>query len=242
MFFSILSLGIFAAVIFGGLALIDGTGVPSKDNARTGTAGQTLADSLVTPEPLTDSFSGIVGKMLAEYEGEAVIVIDPHTRKVVATTDSAKATALKAAVAAGSGRQITIVPDSGQSGKALAWTATSGASVGSDDAAAATALTAAAKPRRSVESLVSGLIGWIDKPTDPDDSGTAAFVNGAIIVVDQITGNVVVQVPAENARAGLSAALAAVAPSTTDMAAVELSADDGPSDTNPAIFEGGATS
>ncbi len=136
--------------------------------------------------------------------------------------------------------QITITPDSGQTGKSLAWTAVKGANgdPGMDDAAQA--LTVAAKPKRTVESLVAGLIGYIGKTTDGD---TIAGPHGVIIVVDQATGNVVVQTPGDDAAAAaLSAALAAVAPGTTDMAAVELSAPAMQEETNPPVFEGGSTS
>lgn len=235
MFLSILSLVAIAVVVFGGLALIDGVGTPSKDNARTGTAGQALADSLVTPQPLTDSFSGVVSKMLAEYEGEAVIVIDPMERRVVATTDPTKATAIKSAVALAAAKQSTITPVTGQEGRSLQWERTDGQDITGSNQMFLDSLTEAVRPKRSVESLVSALIGGIGKPE--------ILEYGAIIVVDQKTGSVVVNVPAtENARQGLSDALAAVDPSTTDMAGVELSAEATEEETNPPIFEGGSTS
>lgn len=242
MILTIFSLCAIAALIIGGLALIDGAGVPSKENARTGTAGQTLADSLVTPEPLTDSFSGILGKMLAEYEGEAVIVIDPQTRRVVGTTDATKATAIKAAVNAGTGKQYVLTPDANQTGKALAWTGAEGVNfeTATDEwvKGALDGIWPAVKPRRSVESMVSAILGLVGK--DLTGGGDIAFENGTFIVIDQVNKSVTVQAPADSAP--LSAALAAVAPSTTDMAAVELSADAAGEESNPPVFEGGATS
>lgn len=231
----ILSLCAIAVVILGGLALIDGAGVPSKETARTGTAGQALADSLVTSEPLTDSFSGIVGKMLAEYEGEAVIVIDPQARKVIGTTDATKAASLRDAAGGTGVKTFSLVPDADQTGRALTWSLETHGTYSGDEGGkdAVTALVSAQKPRRSVESLVSAILAL----TGREDT----FPGGVLLVIDQANGKVEVNTGSAS-FASLSAALAAVAPSTTDMAAVELSADAGPEETNPPVFEGGATS
>ena len=247
MILSILSLIVIAAAIFGTLALIDGTGTPSKVPSKCGTRSGPVVDPIVTPEPLGDTFGGLVGKLLEQYDDRAVIVIDPQTRRVIGTTDATKATALKAAALTGAAAtdRTVITPDAGQTGRSLAWTAAYGANHADSfvENYAVGQLVTAVKPKRSVASLVSALLAKIGVEGTGEDAGSFCMPHGALVVVDQVNGQITLVAPTtDGAAEDASAALAAVAPGVTDMAAVELSANSSEPEANPPVFEGGATS
>lgn len=171
---------------------IDLTGIPSIVAAESTAPGTALATPIITPEPLTNSLSGLVRDILDAVSSAAVVIINPKTRKVTAAS-GAEGTALLTNVmnTATGDPDCSITPNAGQTGRSLQWTADDMALVSMtvQQQAAINGAVAPQIQRRAVESLVAALL------SAPYDSVDAA----PVIAVDQING--LVRVISSNAAA-----------------------------------------
>ena len=183
----------------------------------------------------TASMSAVVQSLLNVAEGEQRIAIDVNTRKVYAV--NAGADFITPGSFAGSGTKIqSLVPLSGQSGRALQWQQadrTSGFPSWGDDVEDTVE---PARPYRTVGTLLSSIIAKIPPPAHPGET---------VVLIDQAEGKVqIIQNP--TGYGGIASALndleAAVDTdeSLTEAAVVEIeepATDSGGS--APLKFEGG---
>jgi hypothetical protein len=205
----------------------DLTGLPSVVNAKSTATGIAIAEPIVTPAPLENSMNGVVRDLLDRFEGEAVIVVDPNTRKVYAATGATGTNLQDVVTGVVNVNMTNINPDAGQEGRSLMWTPVALELVTLTQAAqdAITAATAAAKPKRSVESLVAASL-----------NGDFPEGEAPLIVIDQVNGKVQVL---EGESVACAAALDAIVPAE-DQVVIEF---DEPAETvegEPLVFEGGA--
>lgn len=209
---------------------IDMNGEPEIVAAKTGTVGQQLAAEIVAPKLPVLTFSDCVRELLAKYEQPATIVIDTKQRRVYATTDPTKANQLKTHVASKAADTAELAPDPGQQGRALTWSGDASGLPNQTRQNIAAAI-APAKPRRSVESLVSAILS---APYESED-------DVPVVVVDQNTGLVWVSDVKEE-RAALEGLLNGVSPSA-DMVTLRIDGQAVEVPNAPApklIFEGAA--
>lgn len=164
---------------------IDTAGTPSKINGFDTTLAEdasAVVTDMVTPTPPATSFAQAVSDILNGLNDKAYIVVCPNARKIYAAT-GAGAITLQAAVDAkfGDSYRINVAPNHNQTGVSLEWDDPDvGDDVQDETIAALNALVASAKPRRSVASLVAGILGT----PYPDNMEVPGFV------VDQNTGKV----------------------------------------------------
>lgn len=207
------------------MAKLDLNGIPSIVVAESTSTGQALGAPLVTPTPLSNSIGGIVRDMLAQFADDAFIVIDPVSRKVTGASGAAGIALRAATVATVEGPNATIQPDAGQEGRSLTFSAEDADLLSQEQQDAIAAAIAAAKPKRTVESLVTALAGADytvgERPT---------------IFVDQIDGFVFVKNAAEGAVQAAVDALAN-AGDRVQIVLAEPAEDPGVA---LAVFEGGA--
>ena len=162
------------------MAAYDQNGLVTIEAAKGTATGREAAGAFLTPTPTQWSFSSLVDNILAQLTAASVVVIDTVNRKVFFTDDPTKATALKGAADADDVENMVILnPDSGQTGRSLTWTATDGGNFPEERTALENAV-GAAKPRKTVASLVSSVLSArsdeTDLPLDPPK----------LIIVDQI--------------------------------------------------------
>ena len=162
---------------------IDNAGVPSLMGATpTETTAAAVAASIVTPTPPASSFGQIVSDILAGIPEEAVVLVCPTARRVIAGS-GAVASELSAAITgiySPAGKNVVLEPDADQSGVTLTWNKADGANATTEIKAIAATVTTAAKPKRSVSSVVSAIL--------------AASYAGDLpcLLIDQVNGNVTI--------------------------------------------------
>lgn len=210
---------------------IDQNGVPSVVAAESTETGQAIGAAVLETTTPTKSFGGIAADLLAQFGDAAVVVIDPNSRSVYAAS-GANGTALKGAALSAKPDEndhTTLTPDAGQSGKSLRYTQAAGADLSDGAKAAIAAAVEAAKPQRTIQSLVSTILGT-------GDLGDAAVK--PVIIIDQIAGTVTIMEP--ETAAGVETALDAVA-NAGDRVKLAVSANPAGNEDEPLVFEGGST-
>jgi hypothetical protein len=198
-------------------------GVPSIVVAESTATGQALFASTVTPQPLTSNFGQLVREALDKCDEGVVCVINPVARKVTLAT-GANGSAIGDAAMGSTASSCTVEPDAGQEGRSLTWTNTNPGDM--EDAsvnAAVAAAVAAAKPKRSVESLVNAILSQEFTGQPP------------IIIVDQREGLVKVCEYSAQSQADVDAV--ANAGDRTQIALPEPQSEEAASNL---VFEGGA--
>lgn len=197
-------------------------------NLSAGTVGgREKATALVTPTQEQWSFAALVDGLLSQLTNASGIVIDTVNRTVRFTDDSAKVTLLKNAVQNnGTGKIAKYTPDAGQTGRSLTWSVeavdgTLDAGIDSHEA-----LVNAAKPKKSVSSLVTGIL------TLKDADGNSV-TPPKLIMIDQVAVDVTA-VEDNN-----TAAVAAVNITTGNSGLIELSEPTVDGEPTPLAFEGG---
>lgn len=170
-------------------------GVPAVTAAGSADLGAAVTQT--TPGAL--SVSAIVANILSNYADGAVIVIDPHTGKVYASSDSTKAQALRDAAIAGTADVCHIVPDAAQTGRSLSF------SIDEDliGLTGVNAIQTAVKPKFTVESLVNKLLSLQAE----FEAATPANAGKQLIVIDQVNKSVdaVLSATPSTARTALDA-------------------------------------
>lgn len=220
--------------------MIDPTGVPSKVDALTGDSGDPIAEALTTPQPLSATFGGLAGKLLAGYTDPATVVIDPTGRRVIGTSNPDKADELVAI----DGPRIALVPDVNQTGRSLAFHVGStqeGTDANANNVptyaalvAALNALVGASKPKFTVDSLIQALIRSM--------TADAGLPYGAKVVVDQANGKVwIIPSNSSTEASEQTGQIAAVDPGASDMVSITITGGNTDSGAPRRIFEGGAT-
>jgi hypothetical protein len=201
------------------------SGEVSMSSAETATNGGAIGAAITAATMAVKSFATVVGDLLAELASAAVIVVNPNTRKVTAATGG-QAAALIGVMDGNAMNSAQIVPDGNQTGRSLTWEASQSLSdLPSQMVDAVNAAIQPAKPRRSVESLVSAIL-------------TAEFGAVApVIVIDQREGKVFVCEPGNDPSAWDTALASAKA---GDQVSVEISDNSPESDAPKLVFEGGA--
>lgn len=168
-------------------------GVP----AVTAAGSADLGAAVIQTTPGALSVSAIVANILSNYADGAVIAIDPHTGKIYATSDTDLADDLRAVFAADD--KCHIVPDSGQTGRSLAFT------VDEDliTIPGISAIETEVKPKFTVESLVNKLLSLQAEL----EAATPANAGKQFIIIDQVNKdvNAVLASNAAAARAALDA-------------------------------------
>lgn len=219
---------------------IDTTGVPSKVDALTGDSGDQIAAALTTPQPLSATFGGLAGRLLAGYTDPATVVVDPTARRVIGTSNPDKATELTTI----DGPRIALVPDVNQTGRSLSFHVGS-AQEGTDASANNTpthaalvsglnALVGATKPKFSVDSLIQALIRQM--------TADAGLPYGGKIVIDQSAGKVwLIPSNSSTEASEQSGQIAAIDPGSSDMVSITITGGNTDSGAPRRIFEGGAT-
>jgi hypothetical protein len=206
---------------------IDSNGVPTLNNiTNVETEGQNTLLGVESPQV---SFGNMVERLLAELTEAGQVYVDVTNRKIYAAEGSGIGGVITDL--ADGDHQHLIAPDSSQSGRSLTWTkGTPGASTDNELVDYIDSTITAAKPRRSVGSLVNAILASV-----PDEN---LIYGPKGILVDQVNGNLLVI-----GRSGS-------APGTNDLVEAVEGADKGvtvefsePADTgssNPLKFEGGA--
>jgi hypothetical protein len=202
------------------------SGTPEIVAAESTETGTSLVAPIVTPEPLSNSFGGVVRGILDQTTEAALIIVDANTRKITSATGAAMA-ALIAAVAASGGDACTLTPTPGQTGRSLEWGNDGEGDLNAGGEAAVLAAVSAAKPKRSVESLVNSIVGaeYGDAETLP------------VVLIDQASGYMKVYTPATGAA--VQTAIDAVA-NAGDRAQIELVEPQSDAVAGSQVFEGGA--
>jgi hypothetical protein len=206
------------------MAKYDQTGIPSIVTAKSASAAQTTFADVVTPQPLAESLASLVRAALDKFTDAAVIVIDPSSRKVTAAT-GAQGVAIKVAAGGACGNPATIFADEGQTGRSLTYNYEDKNQIEASQATALEAACDAAKPRRTVEGLVSALLNSEFTAEPP------------CIIVDQTNGQITVLNPTSGTSVGTAVNAVIVAGDQIQMALTE------PETTGTASalpFEGGA--
>ena len=202
---------------------IDQNGIPSVSATESTTTGQALGKTVTEGETPSATFGSLVNDMLAEFAGAAVIVIDPNTRSIYGASGAA-GEGLASVVGSDPGISSDISPSSGQTGKSLEWEQTTNPSMPAEVKAAINAAVEAAKPKRSVSSLVTALL-------------SGAFVDKApCIMVDQANGYVRVTNP--TTAGSLTTSLDALA-NAGDRVKITLAEPAAPGEPEKYVFEGG---
>ena len=206
---------------------IDQNGVPSIVALESTTPGQAIGANIISPTVASTTYGSLAGSLLAEFDSAAVIIIDPNSRSVYGISGAA-AQAMANAATAVTDAQVDITPAAGQTGKSLEWDCDDGLDAMTQPVQdAINGAVAAAKPKRTVQSLVSSLL-----------SPTFATDVAPIVIIDQANGKVTVAEPTST-----SAVETAIDALTNAGDRVKIKLSEPPTMTsNPSIFEGGATS
>lgn len=212
------------------MGTVDQTGLVTIEPAKGTAEGRAAIEAVIVPTPAQFSFGALTRASLDALDSAAVVAVDVTNRKVYFTDDDTKGSAiLTAAKESNNAAAVLLVPDSGQSGRSLTWTAVNGelGQVGNSFLTAVQGLVSAAKPRISVESLVTKLVGV------QDENGGA--LTPSLVVVDQRTG-AVWAIQQDNGGLAAIAALTLNAGNSGQLTLSEPSADPA---TSPLVFEGG---
>ena len=211
------------------MAKLDQNGLPVLVTAESTESGQTIGATIIATTTPQKTFGALASELLDQFSAEAVIVIDPNTRKVTAAS-AAAGIALAAAVAGVANTQTgDLTPDAGQTGKSLTYTSDI-ADLTDEVQAAVSAAVDSAKPKRTIQSLVSALLG-------ADEVGELAVK--PVLVVNQNTGEV--RVYDSSGAANIGKAIDALA-NAGDRVQIELTEVTAEGEPEPLVFEGGATS
>jgi hypothetical protein len=213
---------------------IDQNGLPEVGGAGTLTDAeiQTVINSPAQPEV---TFGSMVRGFLDIAAGVCWAVIDPVTRLFKAGEGAAGAAIVGASegtAAYAATKFIRIHPDPAQTGRSLTWEPSDEGLPTQALMDAVLAITGATKPKISVESLVSRVLGAI-----PD-----ALQDKVLVVVDQ--DNAAVNVVEFNSAANRALAVADVAAvniAAAHAVAVTLSEPAAAGGADPLVFEGGST-
>lgn len=215
---------------------IETSGVPSQiGDMPTPADAAAVVESIVTPEPPASSFGDMVSRIMDGLIEEAVIVVCALTRRVFGGSGSS-ASGIKTELAshyATANDIITLTPDADQTGVSLTWAKSGGSAVGSEITAVVDAIVTAAKPKRSVSSIVSAFLSksW-DGPIPT-------------VVIDQTTGVVKIYKNATDPEATAAEAnLTESLDGLGGLIALNLTGSDNEvsQPTEKLVFEGGATS
>lgn len=211
---------------------IDQNGTPSVVAAESTESGQTIGAAVLETTTPVKTFGGLASDLLDQFANEAAVIIDPNTRSVYGASGAAGAAMIAAALAVADVEIGEITPDAGQTGKSLAYTKTNIVDLNEAIQAAIGVAVDAAKPKRTLQSLVSAIFG-------ADDLDGEEIL--PVIVVDQANGKVQIIEPTPAASDAVTTALDALDDAGDR---VKLSLTGGFSETGSAklVFEGGATS
>lgn len=203
--------------------MIDQNGIPSIDGSHSTASGTAIGIAVIIPAVTSATFGSMVNDLLATIDDKVVIVVDPNTRKV--WTRSVTPGALSTACDDGAVKTVVLTPDSGQTGKSLMFSKGSTTGVDATLVAAIDASIGAQKPKRSVQSLVSNLLGQT-LPTVPP-----------VIEIDQV--NEVVKVHQLETATDIDDFLKVLTTTDTDQVAIQFT-EPASHTSNPLVFEGGA--
>jgi hypothetical protein len=200
------------------------SGIPAVLAAGEAEMGQAVAD--ITPGSI--SMSNVISNVLAQFADAAVIVIDPHTGKVYASSEAAAIEDLGDAV---EGDETVYAPDVDQTGRSLKWAKVSGAGITDDEP-----LYTAVKPSFTVESLVSRLLAILAEM----EAFTPALASKQFLVINQVNKTVryVNAAAPVDARTNLEAVVLNTA--GHESVKVQLTPEAGESSPAALPFEGGA--
>lgn len=174
-------------------------GIPSVESQGSTAAAANLGSKIINPAPPeTQSAGSLLSEALRQYEAAAVVIVDPKTRRVYATTT--QAAGLMSAVSAAVPTASRLTPDAGQTGRSMTFTRSNHAGTPSQYNSALDTIVGATKPTYSVESLLARMFGVV-----PDGAE-----NPPIFVIDQANARVVVYEGNTTQITAASAALAAV--------------------------------
>lgn len=209
------------------MAKIDLTGIPELVAAKSTATGQALASDIVTPQPLSATLASLVRSLLDKFADDAVVVIDPNTRKVTGASGGDGGNLFDSVAEIAGAEMTTLVPEVGQSGRSLAFSRDADNITRADINAALDLQVDAVKPKKTVESLVASVLSQDFTPGAPLP----------VVVVDQLNGRVAVfNIPnANDAQTGVDGV-----PNAGDRVQIALSEPSVPADQQPSVFEGGA--
>lgn len=211
--------------------MFDQNGVPAVTAGKGIFVDTEVRNRIVGIETPQMTFGNLVGTVLAEMDDEAAIVIDPANRQIyafkAADVDVIGTTGTIAHTA-----DTKITPEAGQEGRSLTWE-TADTGTGVPNKADLIAPTEAAKPRRTVESLISAVLSAYGQ-IDPAPTGNDV----PLIAIDQEDG-VVALIKATN-RATSVTALDSAVTAAVDALKLTLSEPSVEGAPAPLVFEGGA--
>ena len=211
------------------MAKLDQNGIPALVTAESTESGQTIGATIIATTTPQKTFGALASELLDQFSAEAVIVIDPNTRKVTAASAAAGIALASAVENVINTQKGTLTPDANQTGKSLTYSAELD-SMESGTELAVEAAVDSAKPKRTIQSLVSSLLGS-EALEDADPK--------PVIVVNQNTG--VVKLYDSSGAANIGAAIDNLA-NAGDRVQIELTEATVEGEPEPLVFEGGATS
>jgi hypothetical protein len=207
------------------MANIDQNGIPEVVAAETAAGGTAIAEAVVVPATPSATFGSLVTDLLAQFEDESVIIIDANSRSVWAAS-GAEGIALGECAIAVAADMATLTPDSGQTGKSLTYTATGKSNLTSEEQAALALAIETAKPKRTIQSLVSNLLSF-----DPGENPLPVIMvdqnDGVVYVMDDEDGDDIKTALDGRANEGDRLKITLSEPTTEVV--------------SPLIFEGGST-
>lgn len=210
---------------------MDNNGIPTIVTGHGDFASVETQNQIRSIETPQVTMGALAESILAANPENALVVVDPVKRKIYGFNHNViEGPATRTEYAA---KSLILGPVAGQTGRSLEW------EMKSMDSgfpglveALVDSLLASAKPKRSVESLVSAILAAI-----PDETADADV---PIVVINQETGTVKLCVPTD--RSSVIGGLESAVGSATDAAILTLTEpapeDEGP---DPLIFEGGST-
>ena len=205
------------------MGTVDQSGLVTIEPAKGTAGGRSAIAAQIVPTPTQFSYGSLVRACMDAAETAAVVVVDVQNRKVYFTDDGTVGTALD--TAARGANYLAFLPDAGQTGRSITWTAD--APNGTVPDAWMTGVVEAAKPRLSVESLVSRAIGYINPADQPEPPKQ--------VIINQNTGEVVVS------YSDRGASVAGVSLSSGNSGQLTLSEPTPSATASALIFEGGST-
>lgn len=213
------------------MAKIDQNGVPSVVAAETTESGQTIGAAVLETTTPVKTFGGLASDLLEQFDNEAAVIIDPNTRSIFGASGAAGAGMVAAALGVADVEIGEITPDAGQTGKSLAYTKTNIVDLNEANQAAIGVAIDAAKPKRTLQSLVSAILG-----ADALDGEEVL----PVIVVDQANGKVQIIEPTTEAPDAVTTALDALA-DAGDRVKLKLTGGFTDTPSTKLVFEGGST-
>lgn len=227
------------AIGLASFALVDQNGEIAFDpeNTATNATATAIAETIAKPSAITDTYAGVVRKMLDNFTSAAGIIVDTVSRRIWGATGAQGNTLVDDSEIFADSQfdRVDFMPDSGQTGRALTWSRTNGSgalALSAPQLAAFDELVTATKTKRTVESLVSAIIASLDP---------ALFPHGGAVMIDQTGGTVSLYSHTQAGSADAMLTKLAALPNSGDKVCIYFTEPAAAgSGESPLKFEGGA--